>query len=174
MGYENSNNEQNCQESGEQERKEEKQQSPFTFSRRAPFQLGDEIPRHNDERNRNPPLEPCKSSAEGRYQFAGKLQDDQQGRKTHSQPNRSMHQDRSRDVGHFEVVLPSVHATDQKVAEGGCQFQWRDSSFPRKNVTPADRSRGGNLAPAPSYVLNSDIFTGRPSWADRSAAKTTR
>ena len=25
-----------------------------------------------------------------------------------------------------------------------------------------------------SYFLNSDIFTGRPSWADRSAAKTTR
>jgi len=33
------------------------------------------------------------------------------------------------------------------------------------------RRRCHHLKP---YLLSSDIFTGRPSWADRSAAKTTR
>lgn len=68
MGYENSNNQKHCQESREQERKEEKQERPFTFGRR-----------------------------------------------------------------HCRAELSSN-----------------------------------------SYFPNSDIFTGRPSWSDRSAAKTTR
>ena len=79
--------------------------------------------------------------------------------------------------GYFERILISRHSRESgnpvcTVADYSKPQHW--PGFPLSRERRLAIVITALISSSNSYFPNSDIFTGRPSWADRSAAKTTR